>query len=336
MKEENKINTVNYTDWFLLYIDGELNEAAKQQVDRFLQQHPLLLQEFKLLQQTVSGPNDITAFDKNKLYKTEAINDEDILLFLDGELKGEKAITIETGNDAILNEKVTAFRNTVLTPDVAVIFPNKQKLIRHETKLRSMAGWLRVAAALLLMVSGFWMYYLLKPASSLIEIANVEKGVTAAVSNANTIAADTIKPNDTATPARSTKAIENAAARTQHDSEKQMASEQKTAVAKVNVDNVSVESAPARVNKPEVVSKTVAVTTEPLNVPQKLEPVTQQTALTALAEQQKGEAMVAKTETKKRNTFFKNISKKLEEKARNILTDDGETVSIAGLSIAIN
>jgi hypothetical protein len=66
-----KINTTNYEEYFLLYIDNELSAEEKTAVENFMEENPLYKNEFKLLQQTVLSPENIEFEDKVLLYRLE-------------------------------------------------------------------------------------------------------------------------------------------------------------------------------------------------------------------------------------------------------------------------
>lgn len=67
-----QLNKQTYEEFFLMYIDGELNEAEKKQVQDFILQHPELEEEFRTLQQSVFRPEEEIQFDnKELLYRKE-------------------------------------------------------------------------------------------------------------------------------------------------------------------------------------------------------------------------------------------------------------------------
>jgi hypothetical protein len=69
--EENAlINLSNYEEYFLLYIDNELDRSAKKDVETFIHQHPSLQNELSLLQQSRLEPDAALVFEgKEVLYK---------------------------------------------------------------------------------------------------------------------------------------------------------------------------------------------------------------------------------------------------------------------------
>jgi hypothetical protein len=66
-----EINTHNYGEFFLLFIDKELDAHTSGKVEKFVLQHPALQEEFTLLKQTVLQPEAITFGDKGSLYRRE-------------------------------------------------------------------------------------------------------------------------------------------------------------------------------------------------------------------------------------------------------------------------
>ncbi len=65
------ININNYEEFFFLYIDRELDDKAREKVEKFVLQHPQLQSEFTLLKQTVLQPEAIVFADKSSLYRKE-------------------------------------------------------------------------------------------------------------------------------------------------------------------------------------------------------------------------------------------------------------------------
>jgi hypothetical protein len=70
--ENSFINLNNYEEYFLMYIDDELNTSIKKQVEEFVSKNPSLQNEFHLLQQTKLEVDDSIVFEgKETLYKEE-------------------------------------------------------------------------------------------------------------------------------------------------------------------------------------------------------------------------------------------------------------------------
>lgn len=72
LKQESAgISLNNYTEYFMLYVDGELSPAAQQQTELFVLQHPQLQPEFLLFQQARLPLEKIAFPDKSVLYRKE-------------------------------------------------------------------------------------------------------------------------------------------------------------------------------------------------------------------------------------------------------------------------
>lgn len=65
------INRNNYENFFLLYLDKELNPAERVDVENFLRTHADLQQEFSLLQHTIPRPVETVFEPKELLYRRE-------------------------------------------------------------------------------------------------------------------------------------------------------------------------------------------------------------------------------------------------------------------------
>jgi hypothetical protein len=187
----------NYEEFFILYLDNELNREERSRVEFFLQQHPDLQEELSMLQQTRLVPDTQVIFKgKQSLWKSStqcdislANYEEWLLLYIDDELTIEQEVTVE--NFAIANPAVKAeldiLQKTKLQPEESIIYFNKESLYRKEEKERPVAviRWWRItaAAALLFAVSitGFLIYN------------NNKKGVDQPLAGNNGIKNNTIK-----------------------------------------------------------------------------------------------------------------------------------------------
>ncbi len=67
----DEVHTGNYEEQFLLYIDQEMNEEERAEVERFVLQHPSLQESFMQLKQTVLPVEPIQFPNKATLYKRE-------------------------------------------------------------------------------------------------------------------------------------------------------------------------------------------------------------------------------------------------------------------------
>ena len=65
-----EINRNTYEEFFLLYVDGELNAGERKAVENFAEQHPDLKKELELLKSSVLIPDNALIFEKKEeLYK---------------------------------------------------------------------------------------------------------------------------------------------------------------------------------------------------------------------------------------------------------------------------
>lgn len=67
------INTTNYEEWLVMYMDNELNEGQMAAVDNFVLHNPEVQKELQLLQKTKLLPQDVIFPDKKSLYRTERV-----------------------------------------------------------------------------------------------------------------------------------------------------------------------------------------------------------------------------------------------------------------------
>jgi anti-sigma factor RsiW len=64
------ISEANYEEFFLLYVDEELDSTSRREVEEFAAANPALQQELNLLMQATAEPeHDIVFPDKSLLYK---------------------------------------------------------------------------------------------------------------------------------------------------------------------------------------------------------------------------------------------------------------------------
>ena len=156
---KGKIDHTNYEDYFLLYVDDELNEEDRAAVELFLVQYPALKPVLESLQQTKLPADDTIKFaDKSKLFFKHFISDETILLFLDKEPLDDKTVQHLQNPSPELRQRMDLLRKTIVTPDLSVVFPKKDELYRS-AKVVSLTHWKIVAAAAVLILAvrpGTW------------------------------------------------------------------------------------------------------------------------------------------------------------------------------------
>jgi len=120
------INLLNYETFFLLYADGELSPAEQEAVLQFVEQHPLLEEEF----------NRVKALKFNP--------DKELVMMHKSALRMEVPEEFEADYS--------------FEPDLSIVYPNKSELYRKANVLP--VYWLRmvgVAAALFFTMGIAWM-----------------------------------------------------------------------------------------------------------------------------------------------------------------------------------
>lgn len=159
------INRNNYENFFLLYADGELRADERKAVEDFIAENEDLRIELEMLQATVLPAEEILFADKSFLYK-EIIFDskiqEQLLLKIDDELTGKQLADINTllATNAVATWEYNLLLKTKLDAKEKIIFEEKHLLYKKERDNVVVFGWLRWAAAAILV--GFGLFFGLK------------------------------------------------------------------------------------------------------------------------------------------------------------------------------
>ena len=147
------INLLNYETFFLLYADGELSSSEQDSVLKFVEQHPLLEEEF------------------NRINALKFSPDKGLVMMDKSTLRIKIPEEIET--------------DYTFEPDLSIVYPNKAELYRRENILP--VYWLRmvaVAAAILFTMGIAWLVMVEKENNFSIAIKTV--GVTGSSSTETT------------------------------------------------------------------------------------------------------------------------------------------------------
>lgn len=136
------INRYNYEEFFLLYVDKELDADGQAAVEAFVSQNPDLTKELQLLQQATLADDNIEFERKKILYKEENSiclknYEEYFLLFADNELNQQQMLEVENFvlKHPQLQNEFTLLQQTKLQP-VLISFPEKEELYRSQKKVR--------------------------------------------------------------------------------------------------------------------------------------------------------------------------------------------------------
>lgn len=159
------INRHNYEEFFLMFVDGELNSQQQQIVQNFVANNPDLQQDLNMLLDTKLIADDLI-FDKSNLYKNEltAINsnnyEEKFLLYIDNELALTEKENVETFvlQNPTVQSSFTLLKSTLLQKE-NIVCPNKEALYKKEERpiVFMWVKRLSVAAAIVLFAVMAWM-----------------------------------------------------------------------------------------------------------------------------------------------------------------------------------
>ncbi|RYG05184.1 MAG: hypothetical protein EOO02_04375 [Chitinophagaceae bacterium] len=171
------INRNNYEEYFVLYIDNELNTADRAEVEAFIAANPDLKAELEMFEQVVL-PTETPAvfFDKSVLYKSETpatVNEtnceEYFVMYGDNELNNEENALVEEFiyRHPQYQEHFELIQKVRYQPEKHIVFPDKSILYRHERDSRvvplfpARRIWrMAAAAAVILMIGGTTWYSL--------------------------------------------------------------------------------------------------------------------------------------------------------------------------------
>jgi len=163
----------NYEVFFVMYIDDELNAAACEAVEQFVQQNPDLEEELVMLQQSVLRPDNSIVFkQKENLFRHsagEVINEENceeyFVLYGDDELTNEEKDKVEqfVYKHPQYQADFELIQQVKLVPDNTLAFPDKTYLYRSEeddARVIAFPWWRFAAAAVTLLIIGGGAFYL--------------------------------------------------------------------------------------------------------------------------------------------------------------------------------
>ena len=156
-----KLNRNNYEEYFILYVDNELDSECRREVEAFVKQNPDLKAELDLLMQSKLAPDaEINFTDKGSLMRFDIASislsnyEEWLTSYIDDELTEGERRDVEVfvaGNPAIQRE-LNLLQQTKLQPDI-IVFPGKESLYRRTEKARLVSvRWWRIAAAAVLLL----------------------------------------------------------------------------------------------------------------------------------------------------------------------------------------
>jgi hypothetical protein len=150
------INRLNYENYFLLYVDGELSTVEMQAVERFAAENNDLADELNMLLQTKLPEEHYHFENKSSLQRTTSVHinhincEEQFLLYIDEALtaKENEATLVFVANHPQYQELFNTIQQTKL-PIEQISFPYKDALYRkeEETKPVIIMQWWKLAVA---------------------------------------------------------------------------------------------------------------------------------------------------------------------------------------------
>ena len=158
-KHTDMINLSNYEEYFILYMDNELDAEQKLMVEAFVAQHPQLAEELDILMSTRLPMDNVSFTGKADLLSASMkVNtvDESLLLYIDNELPANERRAVEQQIDS---NKDYALQHSLLMQTKAdatekVSYPDKKELYRHTERVVLFKPWMRIAAAVVVLVFG--------------------------------------------------------------------------------------------------------------------------------------------------------------------------------------
>jgi len=157
------INRHNYEEYFILYMDNELNSAERRMLEIFVQHNPDLEDELEVLLQSKLVPDNTIVFDgKEELLKmadSSAIDltnyEEWLTLYIDNELSPEQKKQVESfiALHPQVQQEVSLLQKAKLQSE-EIVFPYKESLYRRTEKVRVIQiNWRRIAIAAILLLA---------------------------------------------------------------------------------------------------------------------------------------------------------------------------------------
>lgn len=169
------INRHNYEEYFLLYVDNELNAAEREAVEAFVEANPDLEEELVMMMQSVLRPDPKVVFtNKESLFKNipadglvnESNYEEYFVLYGDNELTNEEKAQVEqfVYKHPQYQAEFELIQQAKLIPDHSIIYPDKNELFRSEEDERVIPfrWWKLAAAAIVLLFLGITAWYMLQ------------------------------------------------------------------------------------------------------------------------------------------------------------------------------
>jgi len=156
------INRYNYEEFFILYMDNELDAEGRREVENFVQQNADLKAELDILMQSKLIPDaDISFVDKGSLLRFDNVSiglanyEEWLTSYIDNELTEDERKSVEefVAHHPAAQKELNLLRQAKLEPE-RIVFPHKESLYRTTEKARVISiRWTRIAVAAVLLLA---------------------------------------------------------------------------------------------------------------------------------------------------------------------------------------
>lgn len=152
------------------YVEGNLSDKEKNKFESELNQDAQLQKDLNLYKNTVLSADKSETFSekKNLIRNEEAyILNNRLILYVEGLLNKSEVeeFNFELKNDALLAKELDLYKNTVISADINITYPNKEAL-KKENKVIFFTSFRTVyamAAAILLLIGLFVVYQIMVP-----------------------------------------------------------------------------------------------------------------------------------------------------------------------------
>lgn len=157
-----RLNRYNYEEFFILYMDNELDAEGRREVEIFVQQNPDLKDELDILLQSKLTPDtDISFADKGSLLRFDSSSislanyEEWLTSYIDNELTEDERKSVEefVAHHPAAQKELNLLQQAKLKPE-RIVFPHKESLYRTAEKARVISiRWMRIAVAAVLLLA---------------------------------------------------------------------------------------------------------------------------------------------------------------------------------------
>jgi hypothetical protein len=149
-----EINRNNYEQYFIDYLDGNLDPGQEKVLRSFLEFNPDLKEELEGLEKAYLVPAEQSYGDKDVLLKAADPFEERCIDFMEGQMKQEEEIAFRQliSEDSQREITLKLYQSTILIPDNNIVYAGKSNLLKpgyRRTAIRMLIPAAAAAAALL-------------------------------------------------------------------------------------------------------------------------------------------------------------------------------------------